>query len=87
MSERVPTIIPTLRYEDAATAIDWLCDAFGFERHRVVPGENGTIADAQLTLGNGMIMLGTHSEEHFGRHQKIVGVPQEAVWSPAHQCI
>jgi len=70
MPERTPSIIPTLRYDDAATAIDWLCDAFGFERHLVVPGENGTIDHAQLTCGNGMIMLGTHSEEHFGRHQK-----------------
>ena len=52
-------IIPALRYRDAAAAIDWLCRAFGFERHLVVPGENGGIAHAQLTFGNGMIMLGS----------------------------
>ncbi len=52
-------IIPTLRYGDAAAAIDWLCRAFGFEKHLVVPGDNDTIAHAQLTLGNGMIMLGS----------------------------
>ena len=34
-------IIPTLRYRDANTAIDWLCTAFGFERHLVVPDETG----------------------------------------------
>ena len=33
------TIIPTLRYRDAASAIDWLCKAFGFQPHLVVPGE------------------------------------------------
>jgi uncharacterized glyoxalase superfamily protein PhnB len=53
------TVIPALRYRDAAAAIDWLCRAFGFERHLVVPGENGGIAHAQLTMGNGMIMLGS----------------------------
>jgi uncharacterized glyoxalase superfamily protein PhnB len=65
-----PAIIPTLRYRDAAAAIDWLCRAFGFERHLVVPGEDGTIAHAQLTLGNGMIMLGSARDHEFGRLQK-----------------
>lgn len=53
------TIVPALRYRDAAAAIEWLCTAFGFERHLVVPGEDGGIAHAQLTFGNGMIMLGS----------------------------
>ncbi|MEO1068864.1 MAG: VOC family protein, partial [Cyanobacteria bacterium J06638_6] len=57
--QTVATIIPTLRYNDAARAIDWLCQAFGFEKHLVVPGENGAIAHAQLVFGNGMIMLGS----------------------------
>ena len=26
------TVIPTLRYRDAAAAIEWLCEAFGFEK-------------------------------------------------------
>ena len=63
-------IVPTLRYHDAPAAIDWLCKAFGFERHLVVPGENGTIAHAQLTFGNGMIMLGTARDDDFGKLQK-----------------
>ena len=52
------TIVPTLRYRDVAAAIDWLCNAFDFERHLVVPGEDGAIRYAQLTFGDGMIMLG-----------------------------
>ena len=52
------TIVPTLRYRDVAAAIDWLCNAFGLERHLVVPGEDGAIHYAQLTFGDGMIMLG-----------------------------
>ena len=58
-------VIPSLRYADAAKAIDWLCDAFAFERHLVVPGEDGAIAHAQLSFGNGMLMLG--SGGHHGR--------------------
>ena len=63
-------VIPTLRYRDAAAAIEWLCDAFGFEKHLVVPGEGGAIAHAQLTFGNGMIMLGSAGDGHFDRFQK-----------------
>ena len=32
-------IIPSMRYRDAYTAINWLCDVLGFERRLVVPGE------------------------------------------------
>jgi hypothetical protein len=64
------TVIPTMRYEDGAAAIDWLCRAFGFEKHLVVPGERGTILHAQLSFGNGMIMLGSVRDDDFGSLQK-----------------
>ena len=64
------TVIPTLRYQDAAAAIEWLCEAFGFERHLVVPAEDGTIVHAQLTFGNGMVMLGSARESEFDDLQK-----------------
>ena len=61
------TIIPGLRYRDAGAAIEWLCRAFGFEKHFVVPGEGNTIAHAQLTFGNGMIMLGSARADEWGK--------------------
>jgi uncharacterized glyoxalase superfamily protein PhnB len=63
-------IIPTLRYQDAAAEIAWLCEAFGFERHLVVPGEGGSIVHAQLTFANSMIMLGSVRDDGFGQLQK-----------------
>ncbi|HEU0017979.1 MAG TPA: VOC family protein [Methyloceanibacter sp.] len=57
-------IVPALRYRDAAAAIDWLCGAFGFARKMVVPGDGGRVAHAELTLGNGMIMLGDAETEY-----------------------
>ncbi len=51
------TVIPVLRYRDAPAAIEWLCQTFGFEKHLVVPNEDGSVAHAQLSFGNGMIML------------------------------
>lgn len=66
------TLIPVLRYRDAPAAIEWLCQTFGFEKHLVVPNGDGTIAHAQLSFGNGMIMLGSvlENETDFGRLMK-----------------
>lgn len=66
MPDSRSTVIPGMRYADAPAAIDWLCQVLGFERHHVYPGENGTIAHAQLTLGGGMIMLGSGKDDEFG---------------------
>ena len=51
------SIIPCLRYRDAPAAIQWLCDTFGFKKHAVYANPDGSIAHAQLTFGNGMIMI------------------------------
>ena len=70
-SEPTPvTVIPAARYADAARAIDWLCEAFGFERLMVVEGEDGSIQHAQLVFGNGMFMLGSARDDEYGRTQK-----------------
>ena len=55
------TVIPSFRYRDAHAATAWLCDVLGFHRNAVYPGPENTVAHAQLTLGNGMIMLGSAS--------------------------
>jgi uncharacterized glyoxalase superfamily protein PhnB len=52
-------IVPTLRYDDAKAAIDFLERAFGFERKAVHENEDGTVGHAELTHGRGMVMLGT----------------------------
>ncbi len=62
------TIIPGLRYRDAHAAIEWLCNAFGFEKHAVYEDDQGRIAHAQLVHRSGMVMLGEIRDEGFGRH-------------------
>jgi uncharacterized glyoxalase superfamily protein PhnB len=52
------TVMPCLRYRDAKRMISWLCDAFGFRPQAVYEDGSEGVAHAQLTLGNGMIMLG-----------------------------
>ncbi len=74
-----PTIIPTLRYRDARSAVQWLCDTLGFEEHLVVPGDDGQIQHAQLTFGGGMIMLGSVRDDDFGKLQAPPHSPDAVV--------
>lgn len=58
------TIIPGMRYRDAVAAIDWLERAFGFTRHAVYMNPDGNgVMHAEMTFGNGMIMLGSEQNQ------------------------
>lgn len=72
--QTMSTVIPAMRYRDAPAAINWLCRAFGFERHLIVPDDAGGIAHAQLRFGQGMIMLGSARDDDYGR---LVKQPRE----------
>ena len=54
-----PRISAALSYDDAPRAIEWLCDVFGFEVRLKVEGEAGTIVHAELTYGEGLVMVGS----------------------------
>src|SRR4051812_33518995 len=74
----VQTIFPTLRYQDAPAAIDWLGRAFGFERRMVVDGPEGTVAHAELILGSSMIMLGSVRPAEAGGYAAVAPPPGTA---------
>ncbi|RVT94396.1 VOC family protein [Sphingomonas crocodyli] len=75
----VRNMIPCLRYADAPAAIEFLCTAFGFERHAVyVDDADPTLVHhAQLILDGGMVMLGSARP---GEVQRLYGwkTPAEA---------
>lgn len=63
--------IPILRYRDPATAIAWLCQAFGLHSHFVAE-EDGVVVHAQLTLGNALIFLGPDRiDDAHGMHSPL----------------
>lgn len=66
-------IIPGLKYTDAPAAIEWLCQAFGFERRLVVPAGENQIAHAQLTYQGSMIMLGSAADGQLDKYIKSPG--------------
>jgi len=73
MPEQTPThttVVPGMTYRNAPAAIEWLCRVFGFEKHAVYPGPDNTIMHAELTLGGGMIMLGSVKDNEYNRLMK-----------------
>ena len=69
------TVIPGMRYRNALAAIEWLVRAFGFEKNAVYMGEGDIVMHAQLSFGNGMVMLG--SVENGSEHSKMMAQPDE----------
>src|SRR5262245_9848138 len=66
MAARI-SVIPALQYKDAKAAIEFLCRAFGFEKKAVYEDKDGSVAHAELTHGNGMIMLGSAKDTEYGK--------------------
>src|SRR5262245_52601505 len=44
-------------YQDASQAIDWLCNAFGFEVRLKVEGEGGVVEHSELVYGEAVYMV------------------------------
>ena len=58
-----PRISSGIWYEEPRAAIEWLCEAFGFEVKLMVEGEDGSVEHSQLTFGDGLIMVGGERRE------------------------
>jgi len=64
---RTPSDIhPSLSYDDAPAAIDWLCRVFAFTRRFVVHGPSGRVEHSELSLGTGVVMVSS-SKPDAGR--------------------
>lgn len=70
-------IYPSLTYDDALAAIEWLCRAFGFTKRLVVPGPNNRVEHSELSLGTGVVMIGSPKpEDHRVSPKALPGVSQ-----------
>ena len=62
-----PAIIPSLRYENARAAINFLCKAFGFTQHAIYahPENDSRIMHAELLFAGQMVMLASEEQTPF----------------------
>ena len=56
-------IIPALVYADAPAAIDFLCNAFGFEERFRLPMPDGRVGHAELGYQDNVVMLASEYPE------------------------
>ena len=72
MSEqaRYQRVIPYLGYADAPAALEFLCNAFGFEETMRMPMDDGRIGHAELALDADFRFLGlrTHTKVPIGAY-------------------
>jgi len=61
------SVIPALQYNDDNATIEFLCSAFGFAKNAVYEEPDGSVAHAQLTHGNGMVMLGSVKDSEYSK--------------------
>lgn len=57
------SIYPTLRYTDPKAAMAFLTEALGFVQGPVHLADDGTVGHAELTFGDGVLMVGTRTAE------------------------
>jgi uncharacterized glyoxalase superfamily protein PhnB len=57
-----PQVMPYLYYPDATAAVEFLMDAFGFTETYAFRDEDGTVLTAQLSTGDGAVMIGPAME-------------------------
>src|SRR5215211_6557623 len=53
-----PRMSASIFYSDPKAAIDWLCQAFGFEVQLKVEGDGGAIVHSELKLDEALVMVG-----------------------------
>ena len=62
--ENMTRITPYIFYEDVAAALDWLRKAFGFTERMRMPGPDGGVLHAEMTLDDGVIMIGNPGPQY-----------------------
>jgi uncharacterized glyoxalase superfamily protein PhnB len=63
MAPHRPAFIPSIIYKDNRAALKWLQNAFGFEASEVLTAANGDIVHAEMSHGDGVIMIGNEFAE------------------------
>src|ERR1700690_3374182 len=58
-----PAFISSIIYKDNRAALHWLQNAFGFEVSEVLTAANGDIVHAEMSHGDGVVMIGSEFVE------------------------
>lgn len=79
-ASRYPTIAPILYYDDPTT-VAWLERVLGFEARMKVPGPDGRILHGELSLGDGLVMIGVPlPDERWATPKQLEGTITQSLY-------
>lgn len=76
---RRPTFGSAVFYRDPRAALDWLEKAFGFERTMVITDDSGAIVHAEMTFGDGYLMIGAEWADYTASPASAGGKNTQAI--------
>jgi len=76
---RRPSLGAGVFYRDPRTALDWLENAFGFERTMLISDKDGSLSHAEMRYGDGYIMLGAEWAEFIASPASVGGKNTQAI--------
>lgn len=76
---RRPTLSSALCYRDPKAALRWLEAAFGFEPFMVILDNEGNLAHSEMSLGDGVIMVGNEWSDQHKSPQSIKGLNTQTI--------
>ena len=67
------SVIPAVFYDDATAALVWLENVFGFEVRLCVTDSDGAVSHAEMSYGDGRIMVGPTGWVEWAKSPKSLG--------------
>lgn len=63
LNQNAPTVFPTLRYDDAPSAVKFLTEALGLVAGEIVYDDGGRVVHAVLGWHHGLVMISSRRDE------------------------
>jgi uncharacterized glyoxalase superfamily protein PhnB len=74
-----PSLGSGVFYKDPWAALDWLEQAFGFERSMVISDAEGRLGHAEMRFGDGYIMVGTEWADFIASPLSVGGKNTQSI--------
>jgi uncharacterized glyoxalase superfamily protein PhnB len=76
---RRPTLASAVIYKDPMAALDWLENAFGFERSMLITDAEGNLGHAEMTVGECYLMVGAEWAGHVASPASVGGKNTQSI--------
>jgi uncharacterized glyoxalase superfamily protein PhnB len=84
---RRPSLGSGVFYRDPWAALDWLEKAFGFGRSMVISDKDGRLAHAEMTFGDGYLMIGSEWADFVASPASVGGKNTQSIHVQLHDGI